>query len=178
MAYNTTNFKGELKKVEEWLSKEYSSVHTGRATPMILDNIMVESYGTYSPIKNVAGITIEDSKTLRISPWDKNQIKAIEAAISAANLGLSIVSDSDGVRAIFPMLTTENRSKLVKILKEKLEDARISVRKERQIEIENTADLPEDDAKNAKEDIQKCVNEVNANLEAIFAKKEIDLMNN
>jgi ribosome recycling factor len=178
MAYNTTNFKGELKKVEEWLSKEYSSVHTGRATPMILDNIMVESYGAYSPIKNVAGITIEDSKTLRISPWDKNQIKSIEAAISSANLGLSIVSDSDGVRAIFPMLTTENRSKLVKILKERLEDARISVRKERQIEIENTEDLPEDDAKNAKEDIQKCVNEVNANLEAIFAKKEIDLMNN
>jgi len=171
MAYNTTNFKNELKKVEEWLSKEYSGVHTGRATPMILDNIMVESYGTYSPIKNVAGITIEDSKTLRISPWDKNQIKAIEAAISLANLGLSIVSDSDGVRAIFPMLTTENRSKLVKILKEKLEDARISVRKERQIEIDKTEDLPEDDNKDAKEIIQKCVNETNLNLEAIFAKK-------
>jgi ribosome recycling factor len=68
------------------------------------------------PIKNVAGITIEDSKTLRIAPWDKNQIKDIEAAISDANLGLSVMSDSEGVRAIFPMLTTENRTKLVKIL--------------------------------------------------------------
>ena len=76
------------------------------------------------------------------------------------------------------MLTTENRSKLVKILKEKLEDARISVRKERQIEIDKTEDLPEDDNKDAKEIIQKCVNETNLNLEAIFAKKENDLMNN
>ncbi len=178
MAYNTTNFKSELKKIEEWLSREYGSVHTGRATPMILDSINVESYGSFMPIKNVASISIEDPKTLRISPWDKNQIKDIESAIAAANLGLSIVSDSDGVRAIFPMLTTENRSKLVKILKEKLEDARISVRKERQNEIETTSDFPEDDQKRAKEDIQKCVDEANQNLEAIFAKKETDLMNN
>lgn len=178
MAYNTTNLKAELKQIEEWLTKEFSSVHTGRATPLILDSIMVESYGQRTPIKNIAGITIEDSKTLRIAPWDKNQIKEIEKAITVANLGLSIVSDSDGVRAIFPMLTTETRSKLVKILKEKLEDARISVRKERQGAIDSIADLPEDEVKRGKEDIQKCVDESNQNLEAIFAKKEIDLMNN
>ncbi|HEY5589257.1 MAG TPA: ribosome recycling factor [Candidatus Paceibacterota bacterium] len=177
MAYNTQNFKIELKKVEEWLSKEYSGVHSGRATPMILDNINVESYGSYMPIKNVASVTIEDPKTLRIAPWDKNQIKGIESAINAANLGLSVVSDSDGVRAIFPMLTTENRTKLVKVLKEKLEDARISIRQERQGEIDKTGDLPEDDQKRAKDDIQKCVDEANNNLEAIFAKKEIEIMN-
>jgi len=178
MAYNTQNFKIELKKVEEWLSKEYSQVHTGRATPIVLDSIMVESYGSYMPIKNVAGITIEDPKTLRIAPWDKNQTKGIEAAISAANLGLSVVSDSDGVRVIFPMLTTENRSKLVKVLKEKLEDARISVRKERQAEIDKLEALSEDEVKRGKEDIQKAVDESNSNLEVIFSKKEIDLMNN
>lgn len=177
MAYNTTNFKTELKKVEDWLSKEYASVHTGRATPMILDSIMVESYGSFMSIKNVASISIEDAKTLRIAPWDKNQIKGIEAAITNANLGLSVVSDSDGVRAIFPMLTTENRSKLVKILKEKLEDARISVRQERQAENEKTDELSEDDLKRAKDDIQKVVDESNRNLEAIFAKKEIEVMN-
>lgn len=177
MAYNTQNFKIELKKVEEWLSKEYGGVHTGRATPMILDSISVESYGSYMPIKNIASVSIEDPKTLRIAPWDKSQIKGIETAINAANLGLSIVSDSDGVRAIFPMLTTENRAKLVKILKEKLEDARISVRQERQAEIEKTSELPEDDQKRAKEDIQKCVDEANSNLEAIFAKKEVEVMN-
>ncbi len=177
MAYNTQNFKTELKKVEEWLSKEYGSVHTGRATPMILDSISVESYGSYMSIKNVASVSIEDPKTLRIAPWDKSMIKNIEASISASNLGLSIVSDSDGVRVIFPMLTTENRLKLVKILKEKLEDARISVRKERQVEIDKTIDLPEDEAKRGKEDIQKCVDETNKNLEAIFDKKEVEIMN-
>jgi ribosome recycling factor len=177
MAYNTQNFKTQLKKVEEWLSKEYSQVHTGRATPMVLDSVMVDSYGSKMPIKNVAQISIEDPKTLRISPWDKTQIKGIESAINESNLGLSVVSDGEGVRVIFPMLTTENRTKLVKILKERLEDARISVRKERQEEIDKTADLSEDEKKRAKEDIQKCVDESNNNLEAIFNKKENDLMN-
>lgn len=176
MSYNINNLKNELKKIEDWLSKEYSSVHTGRATPMVLDNIMVENYGSFMSIKNIASITIEDTKTLRVAPWDKNQIKNIEVAISDANLGLSIVSDSDGVRVIFPMLTTENRTKLVKILKDKLEDARISVRKERQVEMEKVSDMPEDDMKRTKEDIQKLIDETNLNLEAIFNKKEIDVM--
>lgn len=176
MNYNTQNFKIELKKVEEWLRKEYSQVHTGRATPIILDSIMVESYGSHQPIKNVAGITIEDPKTLRITPWDKNQIKDIESAISASNLGLSVVSDSDGVRVIFPMLTTENRTRLVKVLKEKLEDARISVRKERQVAIEQLKDLPEDNQKRTKDEIQNLVDETNNNLETIFASKEKEIM--
>ena len=177
MSYNTTSFKTELKKVEEWLSKEYSSVHTGRATPMVLDSINIESYGSYVPIKNIASVSVEDPKTLRIAPWDKNQIKEIEKAIQNADLGLSVLSDSDGVRAIFPMLTTETRQKLVKVLKEKLEDARISVRKTRADEISLIEDLSEDELKRAKEDIQKCVDEANKNLEAIFAKKETEVMN-
>jgi ribosome recycling factor len=174
--YNTQDFKNELKKIEAWLSKEYSQVQTGRATPMILDSVMIENYGSYMPIKNIASISIEDPKTLRIAPWDKNQIRLIEGAINDANLGLSVLSDSDGVRVVFPMLTTENRFKLVKIIKEKLEDARISVRKERQSEIDKLEELTEDEAKRAKDDIQKVVDETNSNLETIFTKKENDLM--
>ncbi len=177
MSYNTQNLKVELKKSEEWLSKEYFQIHTGRATPSVLDSVMVESYGSRMSIKNVASITVEDPKTLRIAPWDKNQVKEIEKAITLADLGLSIVSDSDGVRAIFPMLTTETRSKLVKVLKEKLEDARISARKIRQNEIDNLGDLPEDEIKRAKDDIQKVIDETNQNLEAIFSKKENEIMN-
>jgi ribosome recycling factor len=175
--YNTTNFKSELKKIEEWLSKEFMQVQTGRATPIILDSVMVDNYGSMMPIKNVASISIEDAKTLRITPWDRNHIKTIEKAIQDANLGLSVVSDGEGVRAIFPMLTTENKIKLVKILKDKLEDARISVRKERQSAIDETEDLTEDEKKRAKDEIQKCVDEANQNLETIFDKKETDLMN-
>ncbi len=178
MSYNTQNFKIELKKIEEWLAKELSQVHTGKATPVVLDSINIESYGSYMPIKNVSSITAEDAKTLRIAPWDKNQIKAIEKAIQDADIGLSVLSDSDGIRAIFPMLTTETRARLVKVLKEKLEDARISVRKIRGDEIDSVDDLPEDDKKRAKDDIQKAVDEANKNLESIFAKKETDLMTN
>ncbi len=177
MSYNTQNFKTELKKVEEWLSKELSQVQTGRATPIVLDSITIESYGSRMQLKNVASITVEDPKTLRIAPWDKTQIRGIEQAIQEANIGLSVLSDSDGVRAIFPMLTTETRAKLVKVLKEKLEDARISVRKIRGEEIDSIADLPEDDQRRAKEDIQKVVDEVNLNLESIFDKKENEVMN-
>ena len=177
MSYNTQNFKTELKKVEEWLSKELSQVQTGRATPIVLDSITIESYGSRMQLKNVASITVEDPKTLRIAPWDKTQIRVIEQAIQEANIGLSVLSDSDGVRAIFPMLTTETRAKLVKVLKEKLEDARISVRKIRGEEIDSIADLPEDDQRRAKEDIQKVVDEVNLNLESIFDKKENEVMN-
>jgi ribosome recycling factor len=177
MSYNTTNFKHELKKIEEWLSREYSQVHTGRATPMVLDSIMIESYGSRMPIKNVASVSIEDPKTLRVAPWDKNQIKDIETAVMEANLGLSVVSDSDGVRVIFPMLTTENRTKLAKILKEKLEEARIHVRKSRQEEMDVLVDMSEDEEKRAKDDIQKCVDEANHNLESVFTKKETEVMN-
>lgn len=177
MAYNTQNFKNELKKIEEWLSKELTQLQTGRATPMVLDSVMVDSYGSKMPIKNVAAITLEDPKTLRIAPWDKTQIRSIEQAIQEANLGLSVLSDSDGVRAIFPMLTTETRAKLVKVVKEKLEDARISVRKIRADEIDNTKDMPEDEAHRAKDEIQKAVDEANKNLEAIFTKKENEVMN-
>ena len=174
--YNTQEFKNELQKIEVWLSKEYSQIQTGRATPMVLDSISIENYGSYTPIKNVASISVEDSKTLRIAPWDKNQVRLIEGAINEADLGLSVLSDADGVRVIFPMLTTESRSKIVKILKEKLEDARISVRKERQAEIDRLEGLTEDEIKRAKEEIQKAVDEVNSNLENIFNKKESDLM--
>ncbi len=177
MTYNTSNFKAELKKAEEWLSREYSQVHTGRATPMILDSIMVDSYGSMMPIKNVAAVSVEDPKTLRIAPWDKSAIKEIEKAIQSANLGLSVVSDGEGVRAIFPMLTTENRQKLVKVLKDKLEDGRITVRKARQEAMDTLDEMSEDDAKRAKDDIQKCVDEANKNLEGIFAKKETEVMN-
>lgn len=177
--YNISQFKQELKKIEEWLLKEYSQVHTGRATPMLLDSVMVESYGQKMPIKNVASIVIEDPKTLRIAPWDKNLVKEVERGIQISNLGLSLATDADGIRAIFPMLTTERRTQLVKLLKEKLEDARISVRKEREQALSDlkSLELPKDDEFRVKEDIQKVVDEINSTLESVFDKKENEVMN-
>jgi ribosome recycling factor len=179
MAYNFASTKEEFKKVEEWLRGEYSGLHTGRATPLILDSISIESYGSYQPVKNVASISVEDPKTLRVAPWDKTHIKEIEKAIQAANLGLSVATDDQGLRVIFPILTTENRQKLVKVLKEKLEDARISVRKVREATLDDmkAAELTEDEMFRAKEELQKIVDEANASLEAVFEKKETEVMN-
>ena len=182
MQYNFTNFKLELKKVEEFLSKEYSQLSTGRASPMVLDGVSVETYGAYQPIKNVASVQIEDPKTLRINPWDKGQIKGIEKAILTADLGLSVAVDDAGIRVIFPQLTTETRQKLVKVLKEKLEESRITVRRERSNvweeiqKLEKESKMTEDERVRAKDDLQKVVDEVNKNLENIFEKKEKEVL--
>lgn len=183
MAYNFSNFKGELKKAEEFLSKEYGQLNIGRASPMVLDGVMIESYGQRVPIKNVAPVSIEDPKTLRINPWDKNNIKEIEKGIMAANLGLSTAVDDSGMRVIFPQLTGETRQKLVKVLKDKLEDSRISVRKLREnvwddVQAqEKEGKLTEDEKFRAKDELQKIIDETNKNLEGIFEKKEAEVMN-
>lgn len=182
MQYNFSNFKTALKRVEEFLGKEYSQLNIGRASPMILDGVNVESYGSFVPLKNVASVSIEDPKTLRIAPWDKTQIKGIEKAIVGANLGLSVAVDDMGIRVIFPQLTTDTRKTLVKVLKEKLEEQRITVRKEREVvfrEIEaqeKEGKMTEDELFRAKEELQKIINEANGNLEATFEKKEKEVM--
>lgn len=179
MSYNFSNFKLEVKKAEDFLSKVYRELNIGRASPMVLDSISIEVYGDYQPLKNVASINVEDPKTLRINPWDKSQIKAIEKAIMLADLGLSTAVDDAGMRVIFPQLTTENRQKLVKVIKEKLEDARITVRQVRQDAMDDIAnsEMTEDEIKRSKDELQKIVDEVNNNLEESFKKKEHEVMN-
>lgn len=177
--YNLDSFKQEAKQAEDWLSKEYSQLHTGRANPALLDGVMVQSYGSLQPLKNTASISIEDPKTIRVIPWDKSLNKDIERSLHEANLGFSISIDDAGVRVIIPALTTETRTKLVKIAKERMEDARITVRKAREAILSDlkNADLPEDTFARAKEEVQKLVDTANATLEALFTRKENDILN-
>ena len=182
MQYNFSNFKTGLKKVTEFLGKEYSQLNIGRASPLVLDGITIESYGSYVSLNTVASISIEDPKTLRIAPWDKSLVKNIEKAIIAENLGLSVATDDTGIRVIFPQLTTETRQNLVKVLKEKLEEARITVRKERENiwnEVqtqEKSGKMTEDEKFRAKEELQKIIDDTNKNLETSFEKKEKEVM--
>jgi len=182
MTYDFSNFKKEAKEVEEWLRREYGGINTGRATPAVLDNVQVEVYGSRMPIAHLAAISIEDPRTLRVAPWDKSQIKDIEKAIIASNLGLSVSADDAGLRVGFPQLTTENRLGLIKILKARLEDARVKVRAERETTWgdiqakEKDGKMSEDDKFKAKEELQKHVDESNQGLEAIFEKKEKEVM--
>jgi ribosome recycling factor len=183
MAYNFSTFKTRSKEIEEWLAKEFSSLRTGKASPMILDSVMVEAYGAKTPLKHVAAISIEDAKTLKVTPWDSSQLKGIESAIGQANLGVSTSPDSSGVRVIFPDLTTERRSQLIKVMKDKLEDARVSIRKEREKtwneiqEDERTGKISEDEKFKAKDELQKLVDDTNGKLEEMSDRKEKEIQN-
>lgn len=172
--YEFTQIKEQLEKTVTWLSSEYATIHTGQATPVILDTIKIESYGSLQPIKNVASITAEDPRTLRVTPWDKNHVALIDKAIVAADLGLSVSVDGAGLRVHFPQLTEETRMKIVKALKLKLEEARVAVRKERESAIKDieTVVASEDEQKIAKEKLQKMIDETNQKLEVVFKEKE------
>lgn len=123
-----SEIKQKLQEVKEWLQKEYSSIRTGQANPSLLDGIRVECYGSLSQLNQIGSVGSEDARTLRISPWDVSQTNAIEKAIREADLGVSVVTDSSGLRVIFPELTAERRQQLLKLAKSKLEDSRITVR--------------------------------------------------
>jgi ribosome recycling factor len=181
MAYNFSSFKNRLTEIDDWFAKELAGVRTGRATPVLLDGINVESYGSKQPLKHIAAISTEDAKTLRVVPWDHSHIKNIESAIAAANLGISTSPDSKGLRVIFPDLTEERRKSLLKIVRDRLEEARVSVRKEREKvwndiqDKEKAGELSEDDKFKAKDELQKLVDESNANLEVHVEKKEVEI---
>ena len=176
-----TEMKQKFKEVIDWLVKEYAGIRTGQASPAILDSIRVESYGTLMSLQQVGSISIEDIRTLRVVPWDASQVVAIEKAVRDADLGVSVVTDSSGLRVIFPELTSERRVQLLKLAKSKLEDARISVRSIRDDEMKEIErqfkanEIGEDDKFTYKEAVQKAVEETNNDLESLFVNKEREL---
>lgn len=182
MAYNFSDFKEEAKKIDEWLKKEYQGIHTGRATPAVLDNVKVEQYGSLQPIEHVASILVEGPKTLRVAPWDKGVLKDLEKAIRDSGLGLGVVPDAEGIRVTFPELTTEKRGILGKLVRSKLEEARVSLRKERErvwkdVEAQiKEGKLTEDDKFRAKDELQKLTDSANKMLDDRAKAKESEVM--
>jgi ribosome recycling factor len=182
MAYNFSPFKQQVEDIKTWLSGEYSVLRTGRATSALLDNVLVESYGSKTPLKHVANISTEDPKTLRVTPWDTSSIRAIETGIAASNIGVSTSPDSTSIRVIFPDLTEDRRKMLVKLVGDKLEDGKVSVRKEREKVINDlndqkkAGDLSEDDLRRYRDELQKLVDEANASLETMADKKKTEIM--
>ena len=131
MAYDFNPFKKHLASSEEWLKKEFQQIRTGQASPAVLDAVKVEVYGAPMALKEVASVTIEGARTLRISPWDKSQTKEIEKSLTVANLGLAVVVDDQGLRVMFPELTADRRTEIAKMAKDKLEDSKKQVRQHR-----------------------------------------------
>ncbi len=182
MAYNFNDLKLKTKEISEWLSKELSAIHTGRASAALLDGIRVPAYGSMMPINQLANIGVEDARTVRISPWDQGVSSAIEKAIQDANLGVSVGSDGKGIRVSFPEMTTESREKYVKVVGKKLEEARISVRGVRE-EVwsdiqkqEKDGAMSEDDKFRSKEEMEKLIKEANDALDVLAEKKEKEIL--
>lgn len=181
MAYDFKPFEKRIKEIEERLGRELSGVRTGRATPAILDTIQVESYGTRVPVNQIATISVEDARTLRITPWDQSQAKEIEKAITVSNLGLSVGADEKGVRVFFPELTAERRTTLVKLAKEKTEEARVQLRTTRDDvwsdiqKKEKEKSMSEDDKFRAKDEMQKRVDAGNKAFDDALVRKEKEI---
>lgn len=179
--YDFKSFDGKVTDAKEWLSKEYRGLRTGRAAPALLDGIMVSAYGGVMPLKQVGNVSIEDARTLRVSAYDAGLLKDIERAISSANLGVGTSSDGSTVRVSFPELTSERREQLVKFAKQKLEEARTSIRLAREESWKEIQDreregtLTEDDKFFLKDDLQKRVDKGNEELEKQFEAKEKEM---
>lgn len=181
MAYDFSTLTNSVKETEEHLVRELSNIRTGRATPTLLDGIKPEAYGTRTPLREIASVSVEDARTLRIIAWDKELGKAIEKAITEANLGVSVSIDDQGVRATFPDLTTERRVLLVKITGEKIEQAKVAIRSHRTETIRNmesaekNGDLSKDELFRLKEDAQKIIDAANEKMDSLAEEKRKEI---
>ncbi|MDE2041135.1 MAG: ribosome-recycling factor [Patescibacteria group bacterium] len=181
MAYDFTTFKKQIAGVLDWLKREFQQIRTGQASPAILDGIRVDVYGAPMLLKEVASITLEGPRALRVTPWDKAHLKEIEKAVTVANLGLSLVVDDQGVRVLFPELTAERRAAIARSAKDKLEEAKKQLRAHRDAVIkdlqakEKTGGYGKDDIFRLKNETQKLVDDANSKLEDSFGRKEKEI---
>ncbi len=181
MIYDFTVLDQKLAAAADWLAREFKGVRTGRATPAILDSLAVPAYGSMVPLKQIASVSVEDARTLRITPFDPSILKDIERSVSAANLGVGTSSDGSGVRVTFPELTSERRQELVKVAKHKLEEARAAVRVARDeikkdiLDAEKEGGMGEDEKFRYMEELQAKTDAANAALEKAFESKEKEM---
>lgn len=175
------DFNVRSKEIVDWLVTEFTGIRTGQAAPALLDSVRAESYGSRMPINQMGTVSVEDARTLRVSIWDASAVKAVETAIRDADLGVSLVVDSSGLRVIFPELTSERRVQLLRLAKQKHEDARVSVKTARE-EImkdidrrEKDGEISEDEKFSAKESVQAQVEATNRKLDGILSDKEIEI---
>ena len=172
----------KMKKSLETLKGDLVKVRTGRAHAGILDHIMVDYYGTPTPIPQVGNVTLIDARTIGVSPWDKKMTAAIEKAIRDSGLGLNPGSMGETVRVPMPVLTEERRKELIKVVRHEGENARVAVRNIRRDANNHLKDLlkqkkvAEDEERRAQDDVQKLTDRHIAEIDKLLQQKETDLM--
>ncbi len=174
-------FKKDITKCIENLNEDLLQIRTGRATPELIQDLNIKAYATEAPLKNYATITVSDTRSLLVIPWDKSIIDSIVSSISSSNLGFSAISQGDHVRVTIPELTEERRKDYVKVMKDRVEDARIAVRQVRQkfmkdIDESLGSGFSENDADRLRIDGEKVVKDANVKIEELKDLKEQDLM--
>ncbi len=178
----TQDAKSRMGKSVESLRTELTKIRTGRAHPSLLDQVMVDYYGSMTPIKQVANVVAEDSRTLAVTPWEKPMVGAIEKAIMTANLGLNPASQGTVIRVPMPMLTEERRRDLVKVVKSEGEAGKVAVRNIRRDansdfkELLKEKEISEDEARGAEDAIQKLTDKYVAEIDKLLEAKEKEMM--
>ncbi|MDO5537221.1 MAG: ribosome recycling factor [Desulfovibrionaceae bacterium] len=171
-----------MSKAVASLDKEFAKLRTGRATTALVDNIKAEYYGTPTPISQMASVTVPDSRTITIQPWDKSGFSAIEKAILKSDLGLTPINDGKIIRITIPALTEERRKELVKVARKYVEDAKVAVRNVRRDandslkKMEKEKEISEDERKKGEEDVQKLTDKYVALLDKSSAAKEKEIL--
>ena len=174
--------KSLMEKALVSLDTQLMRIRTGRAHPSVLDAVRVDYYGNETPLSQVANIGVEDARTLKVVPWEKNMLPAIEKAIIKANLGLNPSSSNGDIRIPLPALTEETRKEMIKQAKAEAENARVAVRNIRRDANQHIAkllkdkEISEDDERKANDDMQKVTDKTIADVEVALAAKEKELM--
>lgn len=174
--------KDELEKAVEHFKIEAGKIRTGRANPALVEDLLVEYYGTKTPLKQIASINTPEPRLIAIQPWDRGALVPIETAIRESGLNLNPNNDGALIRINIPMLTEERRKEMVKVLNQKGEEARIAVRSVREEiwkeiqDAEKKGEISEDDKFKGKEKLQEIVDEYNKKIEALRIKKEDEIM--
>lgn len=170
--------EAKFKKIVEVVKQDLSSIRTGKASPALVENVLVDAYGSKMKLLELATITVSDPTTLLVTPFDVSNIEAIVKAISDANLGLTALPDETRVRVIVPSLSEERRQEFVKLAKMKVDGGKIMVRQLRHEEMENAAknSTDEDTKTRSEKDIQAEVDRVNEELDQLFFAKEKELL--
>jgi ribosome recycling factor len=182
MSYDFSSLESKFTKVLDHVLGELSLLRTGKASPQLLDSVVVEAYGTRMKIAELATISAPDTTLLLITPWDRSVIEAIEKAIASAHLNLNPVVDGQIIRIAVPPLTEERRLEMVKVLHTKVEDGRKMLRtirgeEKRSIEqLEKDGGYSEDDIKSYVDQLESKMKDYLAKLDEIAARKEVELM--
>ena len=172
-----SDFKNKLKSVANFLVGELAKIRSGRATPALVEDILVDYYGNKTPIKGLASISSPESRTVVMEPWDKSIIDGIAKALSAAGLGAQPIVDGEKIRINLPPLTQERRQELVKMVSQKMEEAKIKARRVRDEAVKDIGQEKSEDIKfRKKEEIEKAMKENGQVLEGLKNKKEKELM--